>query len=81
MSGSTVISLIVALCVLAASVGVFVWVCRRVRRGGGGATVGMLGATHEMLPSDQRRATETILKKNAGDREEEDTSSDPPRSA
>ena len=77
MSFSNVISLIVAVAVLAAGTGVFVWTCRRVRRGGGGATVGVLGATHEMLSEDQRRASETILQRNAGEQEEEDASSDP----
>ena len=70
-------SLIVAAVVLAAAVAVFVWFGRRIRRGGGGATVGVLGATHEMLSQDRRRAGETILKRNAGTQFEEDESGDP----
>ena len=73
-------SLLVVVGILAACAVIFVWVCRRVRKGGGGATVGVLGATHEMLAEDRRRANETILKRNAGKQEEEDASSDPPLS-
>ena len=62
---------------LAACIGVFVWASRRVRKGGGGATVGVLGATHEMLSSDQRRAAETIIRRNAGESEDDEASSDP----
>jgi hypothetical protein len=73
----TVEVLIFALAILAVCIGVFVWASRRIRKGGGGATVGVLGATYEMLSSDQRRAAETIIKRNAGETEEEESSSDP----
>jgi hypothetical protein len=72
-------TLVFALGVLAASIGVFVWATRRIRKGGGGATVGVLGATYEMLSSDQRRAVETIVKRTAGESEEDQSSSDPLR--
>jgi len=55
----------------------FAWISRRTKKGGGGATVGMVGALHEMLSSDRRRSAETILKKNKGEQEEVDPSSDP----
>ena len=71
------LDLIIALVVLIAFVVVFVWSTRRMRKGGGGATVGVLGATYDMLSSDQRRAAETIVQRNAGQSEEEDASSDP----
>jgi len=61
---------------LAACIGVFVWSARRIRKGGG-ATVGVLGALHEMLSDDQRRAAETIIERNAGESEEAESSSDP----
>jgi hypothetical protein len=73
----TVAVLALAFGLLAASIGVFVWAARRIRRGGGGATVGILGATHEMLSNDQRRAAETIIRRNAGESESEAESSDP----
>ena len=72
-------TLVFAFGLLAASIGVFVWATRRIRKGGGGATVGVLGATYEMLSSDQRRAVETIVKRNAGESEEDQSSSDPLR--
>ena len=75
---SIVGTLIFALCILVAFCAVVVWVCRRVRRGGGGATVGVLGATHELLAEDTRRAGEAIVQRNAGEEEEEDDSSAPP---
>ena len=75
----TALTLLFAFGLLAVCLVVFVWVCRRVRRGGGGATVGTLGAIHEMLTEDQRRANETIVQRNAGEEEEEDASSDPDR--
>jgi hypothetical protein len=69
--------LIFAFGLLAVCVGVFVWISRRIRRGGGGATVGLLGATHEMLSTDRRKAGETIIRRNAGDSESGEDSSDP----
>jgi hypothetical protein len=69
--------LIFAFGLLAACVGVFVWASRRIKKGGGGATVGVLGATYEMLSSDQRRAAETIIRRNAGECDEDESSSDP----
>jgi hypothetical protein len=68
---------VLALAILVACVWVAIWASRRVRRGGGGATVGVLGATYEMLSEDKRRATETIVKQKAGETDEEDDSSDP----
>jgi hypothetical protein len=73
----TVGVLFIAFGVLAGFVGFFVWVSRRARKGGGGATVGVLGAIHEMLSSDRRRAGETIIRRNAGESEEGESSSDP----
>jgi hypothetical protein len=73
------ISLIAAGALLAASVAVFIVYARGVRRGGGGLTVGVLGATHEMLSEDRRKAGETILNRNAGVQLEEDESGDPAR--
>ena len=70
-------TLIFAFGLLAACIGVFVWVARRVRKGGGGTAVGVLGATHEMLSSDRRRAAETVIRRNAGESDEEEPSSDP----
>jgi hypothetical protein len=74
----TVFVLIFAFGLLAASIGVFVWLARRIRKGGGGAAVGVLGALHEMLSTDRRRAGETIIRRNAGESEEDDSSGDPP---
>ena len=68
-----------ALVILVASIWISVWAARRVRRGGGGVTVGALGATYEMLSEEKRRAAETIVKKNAGESEDEDGSTDPDR--
>jgi hypothetical protein len=73
----TAFVLIFAFGILAACIGLFVWVSRRIRKGGGGATVGALGAIHEMLSSDRRKAAETIIRRNAGESEEEEASSDP----
>ena len=73
-----VISLLVAAGVLIGYLTVFVWLTRKVRRGGGGISVGVLGATHEMLAEHRRRAGEMILRRNAGDQIEEDESGDPP---
>lgn len=42
-------------------------------------TVGALGAVHEMLSSDRQKAAETIIERNAGQSEEDDAQSDPPR--
>ena len=72
-----VTSLVVALAILAGFITVFVWISRRVRRGGGGQTAGMLGATHEMLSEDRRRAGETILEERAGKKLQEDESGEP----
>ena len=69
-----------ALAILVASIWVSVWAARRVRRGGGGATVGALGASYEMLSEEKRRAAETIVKRNAGESEDEDEALDPNRS-
>jgi hypothetical protein len=66
-----------ALAVLVAFVWVLVWSMWRIRRGGGGATVGVLGATHEMLSSDQRKAAEEIIHRNAAESREDESSSDP----
>jgi len=74
----TALTLIFAFGLLAVCIGVFVWTSRRIRRGGGGATVGVLGATHEMLTTDQRKAAETIITRNAGESESDEASGDPP---
>lgn len=68
------VSLMVALAILIGFVTIFIWIARRVRRGGGGETAGVLGATHEMLSEDRRRAGETILARKAGKQLEEDKS-------
>ena len=70
-------SLMVALAILIGFVIIFIWCARRVRRGVGGATSGMLGATHEILSEDRRRAGETILERKAGKGLEEDESGEP----
>ena len=75
---TVLVSLLVAAGVLAGYLIVFVWCTRRVRRGGGGISVGVLGATHEMLAEDRRKAGETILRRNAGAQFEEDKSGEPP---
>ena len=75
----TVFVLTFAFGLLAACIGVFVWVSRRIRKGGGGATVGALGAIYEMLSSDRRKAAETIIRRNTGESEEEQPSSDGPK--
>jgi hypothetical protein len=37
----------------------------------------VLGAIHEMLSQEKRRAGQTIVRQNAGQPEEDDSSSDP----
>jgi len=73
----TTVVLIFAFALLAVCIGVFVWTSRRIRKGGGGATVGILGATHEILSTDQRKAAEMIIRRNAGESESDEASSDP----
>ena len=72
-----VTSLAAALAILIGFITFFVWISRRVRRGGGGQTAGMLGAAHEMLSEDRRRAGETILEERAGKKLHEEESGDP----
>jgi hypothetical protein len=69
-------SLIFAFALLAACIGLFVWISRRVRKGGGGAQVGVLGAIHDMLSSERRRAAETIVERSAGQPEEDEAASE-----
>jgi hypothetical protein len=73
----TTLELVFAFGLLAVAVGVFLWASRRLRKGGGGAEVGLLGGTFDMLSSDQRKAGETIIKRNAGESEEDESSSEP----
>lgn len=50
---------------------------RTIRSGGGSATNFMLGSTELLRNTDQNRAAEVILRKQAGDRFEEEKSGDP----
>jgi hypothetical protein len=71
------LAIAVAFGILVAFIVVFVSISRKIRRGGGGATVGMLGATHEILTEDRRRAGEEIIQQKAGKGIEGEKSGDP----
>lgn len=49
----------------------------RVRRRGGSLVTTTLGATHELLTAERRRAGEVILSERSGEREDDDESGDP----
>lgn len=70
-------TLVFAFAILAAVCVTFIVISQRVRRRGGSLVTGMLGATHELLTTERRRAGEVILKERAGERSEEEESGDP----
>jgi hypothetical protein len=71
-------SLLLALGILVGFFILFVWIARRTRKGGGGTTVSTLGAAHNLLNRDQKKAAEIIVETHAGKQMEEDESADPP---
>ena len=46
-------------------------------KGGGGSVNVIAGATQDLMTLDQRRAVEVIVKQQAGEKEEEQTSGEP----
>jgi hypothetical protein len=47
------------------------------RHGGGGSVNVIAGATQDLMTRDQRKAVEVIVKQQAGEKEEEQTSGEP----
>jgi len=68
---------LVAGCVLVGFAAFFIHVALRVRKGGGSLTTIALGATDEFLTTDRSKAAEVIVERNAGKREESQSSRDP----
>ena len=52
----------------------FLWGAWRIRKGGGGTTTTILGATDGLMSNDTRAASETIVEVNAGNKAEEQDS-------
>ncbi|UCF79561.1 MAG: hypothetical protein JSW03_04775 [Candidatus Eiseniibacteriota bacterium] len=73
---NTLISIGVAFVILAVVLTIFVRICRKARRGGGGSAVVTLGALYDLHNKDRRAAIETIVEVNAGKELEEQKSSD-----
>jgi len=66
--------------VLLGVISVFIWICIRVRRGGGSMTTIAMGATDGFLSKDQSKAVETVVEQNAGKRQEAQGDYEPHRS-
>jgi hypothetical protein len=62
---------------IALVIGIFVKISLRIRRGGGGLTTVVLGATDEFYHKDRKKAVEMIVDQNAGKKMEDQASSDP----
>ena len=72
-----IISLGLAVIILVAILVIFIYVWRKVRKGGaGGATIALLGSTYDLHGKDGRRAIETVVELKAGKKLEEQESSD-----
>lgn len=52
-------------------IGVFVWISRKLRSGGGSLTTTMLGATDAFYDREKKNAAEVIVEKKAGTKTEE----------
>jgi hypothetical protein len=71
------LTLVFALFLLTAVIGIFIRICIKLRRGGGSLTCVVLGATDAFLTHDRRKAAETIINENAGKKFEQLPSTDP----
>jgi hypothetical protein len=60
------LSLLLFFIIMATAIGVFIWICVRLRRGGGSMTTILLGTTDAFLTHDKSKAAETIVNENAG---------------
>jgi hypothetical protein len=72
------LAILVVAGVIVLVIAIFVRTSMSLRKGGGSITTTVLGATHEMLTKDQRKAAETIVNVNAGKRLDEQRSGEPP---
>ena len=72
-----ILALLLVLGLLVLIITVFIRTSMRLRKGGGSLTTTVLGATDELLTSDQRKAAETIVNINAGKKLEEQGSGEP----
>jgi len=71
MKFSEIVPLIAIVAVLIATIGGYIRICIRLRKGGGSLTTIGLGATYEFLNKDRRKAAATILNMNAGKKQED----------
>jgi hypothetical protein len=71
------ISLIIIIAILVVWFGFLIWLALRARRGRISVTT-PLGADYELFNKDQRKSVEVIVKRAAGEKEEDRSSSDPP---
>jgi hypothetical protein len=71
------LTLVFALFLLIAVIGIFIRICIKLRRGGGSLTTIVLGATDGFLTHEKSKAAETIVNENAGKKFEEIPSTDP----
>ena len=74
---SEIFSIFLIIAILFVFVCVLVTVYRILRRRGGSMVTTMLGATYEMHGEDKKRAIEAIVEQKAGQKMEEQRSSDP----
>jgi len=78
MENSTdTLTILSAALVILLVIGIFIWLTIRIRRGGGSLTTIGLGATHEFLTKDRRKAAEVIVNQNAGKELESQSSAAP----
>ncbi|NQT26682.1 hypothetical protein HQ585_15105 [candidate division KSB1 bacterium] len=67
----TVLAIVLTLLFMKVAMGDF------LKGGSGGSTNVFFGATNDLLSHDQKRAAEVIVKKDAGEKEEEQESGEP----
>ncbi|MFH1941271.1 MAG: hypothetical protein ABIL68_04140 [bacterium] len=72
-----IISLVVVNLILVSVFVIMTRLAQFLRKKGGSLTVVTFGATDEFLSRDQKKAIEVIVNRNAGKKEEEQSSSDP----
>ncbi|UCE18546.1 MAG: hypothetical protein JSV84_17115 [Gemmatimonadota bacterium] len=70
-------SIFIIIALLCGSFVLFIFIFRRLRKRGGSMATIALGATYELHGEDKKRAIEAIVERNAGDKLEEQSSSDP----